>query len=149
MRSKIKYTPSLLSWVDAQIQKLGGPGSGNHGHKGRPGQVGGSDDDGVPNASSYKRSVKDKLDPEIEARLAKPTKLKQWKSDLAKLGGKGDRRAWAERILKKTGYRYEDRFPSQDGETIMYTRGRWNIFVDYMYNTDSTKVTLKDSHQGN
>jgi hypothetical protein len=32
--------------------QLGGPGSGNYGHKGRPGERGGSADDGIPNKSA-------------------------------------------------------------------------------------------------
>ena len=35
------------------IRFKGGPGSGFHGHKGRPGQVGGSSSEGVANSSSY------------------------------------------------------------------------------------------------
>lgn len=52
LRSTVVYTPSLLSWVDQYIRErsLGGPGSGNHGHAGRPGKEGGS----APGGSSSK-----------------------------------------------------------------------------------------------
>lgn len=47
---------SVEDWVITQIAiSLGGKGSGNFKHKGRPGQVGGSADDGIPNASAVSR----------------------------------------------------------------------------------------------
>jgi hypothetical protein len=135
-------TFSLVEWLEKEVNKigLGGPGSGNHGHKGRPGQRGGSDDDGIPNASDRSSS------PDMD-QIKRPTDLKKWRSALSKLGGKGDKREAIGSILEKNGYKYETTFNTVDGGEDMYIRGKWNIFV--YWNGKSTKVTLKDSHKGN
>jgi hypothetical protein len=69
----ILYVPVVLN--DANLRELGGPGSGNFGHKGRPGQVGGSSSDGGGSRVPLRMRVKEKerasksMKP---ARIAKP-----------------------------------------------------------------------------
>jgi hypothetical protein len=59
------FTPSLLEWVDRQIQQrydLGGSGSGFFRHKGRPGKEGGSSpDDQVSSMPVSRRRPTDRL----------------------------------------------------------------------------------------
>lgn len=69
----ILYVPVVLN--DANLRELGGPGSGNFGHKGRPGQVGGSSSDGGGSRVPLRMRVEEKerasksMKP---ARIAKP-----------------------------------------------------------------------------
>lgn len=78
----------------SSFKSLGGPGSGNFGHAGRPGEVGGSSSDGSPEANSpedAKRIIEEEqrkyLTPEEYDRL--PPGIRAWKTRTRKEKAEG------------------------------------------------------------
>jgi hypothetical protein len=50
-------SPTRWKWIGSEIKALGGSGSGNFGHAGRPGEVGGSTSEGEGAAANWVRNV--------------------------------------------------------------------------------------------
>jgi hypothetical protein len=86
--------PALVIVEHPKVRALGGPGSGNFGHAGRPGEVGGSAPDGSPEANSpedAKRIIEEEqrkwLTPEEYERL--PPGIRAWKTRTRKEKAEG------------------------------------------------------------
>jgi len=95
----------------------GGTGSGNFGHEGRPGLVGGSSDEGSSHSKSSKerrelRSILSDAEkfekglPKKLGSLSNPKSVAELKTGLRTLKGKGDKREEAKEILTGSGWRH-------------------------------------------
>lgn len=126
---------SLTDWVNRYIREreLGGVGSGNHGHKGRPGQVGGSRDDGSTQGSSQ-GSMK-----QIEKEMSKQS------TESGYLFG-----ADGKLILSKKGNENSVRFTSQETSKMrngIYTHnhpnGSWFSIHDVYFSAEHDLAQMR------